>query len=107
MDSPTKPATANAASPHSTGNRRSPRSNVRRRNLCDKETRQGGSSPHLFHCPPGLKSLTPRPMYISPETRARLEEADRRAGHLFKFLNVTHRREEIVRLEGVMAEPGF
>lgn len=46
-------------------------------------------------------------MYISPETRARLEEADRRAGHLFKFLNVTHRREEIVRLEGVMAEPGF
>lgn len=46
-------------------------------------------------------------MYISPETRARLEEADRRAGHLFKFLEVTRRREEIVRLEGVMAEPGF
>lgn len=46
-------------------------------------------------------------MYISPETRARLEEADRRAGHLFKFLEVVRRREEIVRLEGVMAEPGF
>lgn len=46
-------------------------------------------------------------MYISPETRARLEEADRRAGHLFKFLNVTHRREEIVRLEEVMSAPDF
>ena len=46
-------------------------------------------------------------MYISPETRDRLAEAERRSGHLFKFLEVPRRREEIVRLEERMTAPDF
>ncbi len=46
-------------------------------------------------------------MYISPETRDRLAEAERRAGHLFKFLEIPRRREEILRLEECMAAPDF
>ena len=46
-------------------------------------------------------------MYISPETRDRLAEAERRAGHLFKFLEVVRRRQEIVALEEKMAASDF
>lgn len=46
-------------------------------------------------------------MYISPETRDRLAEAERRAGHLFKFLEVPRRRDDIVKLEERMAAPDF
>ena len=46
-------------------------------------------------------------MYIPPETRAALEEAERRAGHLWKFLDVPAKQARIGELEGKMAEPGF
>lgn len=46
-------------------------------------------------------------MYISPETRDRLAEADRRAGHLFKFLDVPRRRQEILSLEEKMTAADF
>jgi len=46
-------------------------------------------------------------MYIPPETRAALEEAERRAGHLWKFLDVPGKQARIAELEGKMAEQGF
>ncbi len=46
-------------------------------------------------------------MYIPPETRAALEEAERRANHLWKFLDVPGKQARILELEGKMAEQGF
>jgi peptide chain release factor 2 len=46
-------------------------------------------------------------MYIPPETRAALEEVERRAGHLWKFLDVPGKQARIAELEGRMAEQGF
>ena len=46
-------------------------------------------------------------MYIPPETRAALEEAERRANHLWKFLDVPAKQARIAELEGKMAEAGF
>ena len=46
-------------------------------------------------------------MYIPPETRAALEEVERRAGHLWKFLDVPGKQARIAELEGKMAEQGF
>jgi len=46
-------------------------------------------------------------MYIPPETRAALEEAERRAGHLWKFLDVPGKQARIAELEGKMGEQGF
>jgi peptide chain release factor 2 len=46
-------------------------------------------------------------MYIPPETRTTLEEVERRAGHLWKFLDVTGKQARISELEGKMAEQGF
>jgi peptide chain release factor 2 len=46
-------------------------------------------------------------MYIPPETRAALEEAERRAGHLWKFLDIPGKQARIAELEGKMAEQGF
>lgn len=46
-------------------------------------------------------------MYIPPETRAALEEAERRANHLWKFLDVANKQVRITELENKMAEPGF
>jgi peptide chain release factor 2 len=46
-------------------------------------------------------------MYIPPETRAALEEAERRANHLWKFLDVAAKQARIAELESKMGEPGF
>lgn len=46
-------------------------------------------------------------MYIPPETRTTLEEVERRAGHLWKFLDVVGKQARISELEGKMAEQGF
>ncbi len=46
-------------------------------------------------------------MYIPPETRAALEEAERRANHLWKFLDVAAKQARIAELEAKMGEPGF
>lgn len=46
-------------------------------------------------------------MYIPPETRAALEEAERRANHLWKFLDVPAKQARIAELETKMGEPGF
>ncbi len=46
-------------------------------------------------------------MYIPPETRAALEEAERRANHLWKFLDVPGKQARIAELEAKMAEQGF
>jgi len=46
-------------------------------------------------------------MYIPPETRAALEEAERRANHLWKFLDVPGKQARIAELEAKMGEQGF
>ena len=46
-------------------------------------------------------------MYIPPETRAMLDEAERRAGHLWKFLDVAGKQKRIAELEVKMSEQGF
>ncbi len=46
-------------------------------------------------------------MYIPPETRAALEEAERRANHLWKFLDIPAKQARITELETKMGEPGF
>jgi len=46
-------------------------------------------------------------MYIPPETRAMLDEVERRAGHLWKFLDVPAKQKRIAELEVKMSEPGF
>lgn len=56
-------------------------------------------------CPLGL--LTTLSMYIPPEIRASLEEVERRAGYLWKFLDVAGRLAAILKLEEQMAAPGF
>ena len=46
-------------------------------------------------------------MYISPETRAKIDEIVRRSGHLYKFLDVPAKQERIAALEAKMSEPDF
>ena len=46
-------------------------------------------------------------MYIPPETRAMLDEVERRAGHLWKFLDVPAKQKRIAELEVKMSEQGF
>ena len=46
-------------------------------------------------------------MYIPPETRAHLEEVERRAGHLWKFLDVPGKQAAIARLEEQMGAATF
>jgi len=46
-------------------------------------------------------------MYIPPETRAHLEEVERRAGHLWKFLDVPGKQVAIARLEEQMGAATF
>ncbi len=46
-------------------------------------------------------------MYTPPETRGGREEAQRRANHLWKFLDVPGKQARIAELEAKMAEQGF
>ncbi|MGC9450470.1 MAG: peptide chain release factor 2 [Oceanipulchritudo sp.] len=46
-------------------------------------------------------------MVIDAEYRSQLEDITRRAGYLWRYLDVPKRQEEIARLEGQMAENGF
>ena len=46
-------------------------------------------------------------MYISPETRAKIDEIVRRGGHLYKFLDVPAKQARLAELEAKMAEPDF
>ena len=46
-------------------------------------------------------------MYIPPEIRAHLEEVERRAGHLWKFLDVPGKQVAIARLEEQMGAATF
>ncbi|MFM7208774.1 MAG: PCRF domain-containing protein, partial [Verrucomicrobiota bacterium] len=46
-------------------------------------------------------------MYIPPETRANLEEVERRSGHLWKFLDVPGKQAQIAAFEEQMAGPSF
>lgn len=46
-------------------------------------------------------------MYIPPETRAALEEVERRAGYLWKFLDVAGKQKRVAELELKMSEQGF
>ncbi len=46
-------------------------------------------------------------MYIPPETRASLEEVERRAGYLWKFLDVAGKQKRVAELELKMSEQGF
>ena len=46
-------------------------------------------------------------MYISPETRAKIDEIVRRSGHLYKFLDVPAKQERLAELEAKMSEPNF
>ncbi|MFM9017254.1 MAG: peptide chain release factor 2 [Verrucomicrobiota bacterium] len=46
-------------------------------------------------------------MYIPPETRANLEEVERRSGHLWKFLDVPGKQAQIAAYEEQMAGASF
>jgi peptide chain release factor 2 len=56
----------------------------------------------------GQPSLSPvLSMYIPPEIRAQIEEVERRAGHLWKFLDVTGKQGLIAKLEEQMGAQNF
>ena len=46
-------------------------------------------------------------MYIAPEIRHQLEEVERRAGYLWKFLEVPKKQAHIAQLEQQMAAANF
>ncbi|MCZ6673235.1 MAG: peptide chain release factor 2 [Verrucomicrobia bacterium] len=44
---------------------------------------------------------------ITPETRSKIEEINKRGGYLWRYLDVENKQTQIAVLESTMAEPGF